>query len=69
MSISLREKELREGIRKAKRIKLNIGLVDFYIRVTKKDALRLVKADSIGDLFIAYFNYSEGSGNFYLVIS
>jgi hypothetical protein len=69
MSISLREKELREKIRKAKRIKLNIGLVDFYIRVTKKDALRLVKADSIGDLFIAYFNYSEVSGNFYLIIS
>jgi hypothetical protein len=63
----MRSKELRKRIREAKEIRFYIDRADFYVRITKKVAVELAKAEEAGNIRITYNSYS-GSGTLYLVI-
>jgi hypothetical protein len=63
----MRSKELRKRIREAKEIRFYIDRADFYVRITKKAAVELAKAEEVGNIRITYNSYS-GSGTLYLVI-
>jgi hypothetical protein len=63
----MKSKELRKRIREAKEIRFYIDRADFYVRITKKAAIELAKAEEAGNIRITYNSYS-GSGTLYLVI-
>jgi hypothetical protein len=63
----MKSKELRKRIREAKEIRFYIDRADFYVRITKKAAVELAKAEEAGNIRITYNSYS-GSGTLYLVI-
>ena len=63
----MRSRELRKRIRESKEVRLYIDRAEFYVRITKKTAIELAKAEEAGNLRATYNSYS-GSGTLYLVI-
>jgi hypothetical protein len=61
----MRSKELRKRIREAKEVRFYINGTGFYVRITKKAAVELAKAEEVGRIRITY--NSEGA-TLYLVI-
>jgi hypothetical protein len=61
----MRSKELRKRIRESKEVRLYIDRAEFYVRITKKAAIELAKAEEAGNLRITY--NSEGA-TLYLII-
>ena len=61
----MKSKELRKRIRETKEVRLYIDRADFYVRITKKAAVELAKAEEAGNIRITY--NSEGA-TLYLVI-
>jgi hypothetical protein len=61
----MRSKELRKRIREAKEVRFYIDRAGFYVRITKKAALELTRAEEVGNIRITY--NSEGT-TLYLVI-
>jgi len=63
----MKSKELRKRIRESKEVRLYIDRAGFYVRITKKAAVELAKAEEVGNIRITYNSYSD-SGTLYLVI-
>ena len=63
----MRSRELRKRIRESKEVRLYIDRAEFYVRITKKAAIELAKAEEAGNLKVTYNSYSE-SATLYLVI-
>ena len=63
----MRSIELRKRIRESKEIRLHIDRAEFYVRITKKAAIELAKAEEAGNIKVIYNPYSD-SGMLYLVI-
>jgi hypothetical protein len=61
----MKSKELRKRIRETKEVRFYIDRADFYVRITKKAAVELAKAEEAGNIRITY--NSEGA-TLYLVI-
>jgi hypothetical protein len=61
----MRSKELRKRIRESKEVRFYIDRAGFYVRITKKAAIELAKAEEAGNIRITY--NSEGA-TLYLVI-
>jgi hypothetical protein len=61
----MRSRELRKRIRESKEVRLYIDRAEFYVRITKKAAIELAKAEEAGNLRITY---NSESATLYLVI-
>jgi hypothetical protein len=61
----MKSKELRKRIRETKEVRLYIDRAGFYVRITKKAAVELTRAEEVGNIRITY--NSEGA-TLYLVI-